>query len=69
MVKTINYTNKYVNDSIKQLHNGNTVYAISDKMKRDLEREIDLLGLDITRETCNGYWAYYKKEETKWKKS
>ena len=63
MVKTINYSNKYINDSLKQLANNETVYAISDKMKCDLEREIDLLGLDITRETHKDYWAYYKKEE------
>ena len=63
-VKIINYASKYIRDSISQLENGKVVYAISDKMRKDLEREIDLSDMDITRETNVGYWSY-KKEETK----
>ena len=62
-VKTLNYENKYVKDSIKQLHNGDTVYAISDKMRRDLENEIDRLELDVVRETMSGYWQYTMEVE------
>ena len=60
--KLLNYESKYVKDSIKQLNQGATVYAISNKMKRDIEQAIDNLGLDVTRETMQGYWQYTLKE-------
>ena len=58
-VKNLNYESKFINDSIKQLNQGATVYAISNKMKRDIEQAIDNLGLDVVSETMLDYWQYF----------
>ena len=61
--KLINYTSKYIRDSITQLENFEKVYAISFKMKKDIEQAIISAKLNVERESYAGYWSYVKKED------